>query len=85
MKKIIEKIKEWLTNLPVDKWILFIIGLMVSSFFCIVLKMVACIVPSIALGFIISFIYDWKGEKDWWKMGAVVAGGIIIQLFAILA
>jgi hypothetical protein len=48
--------------------------------------MEVCIVPTIFLGFIIMF-FEWgteKPEPDWWKMGAVVLGGLLIQIFKII-
>ena len=85
MKKIIEKIKEWFNAIPTDKRILFVVGILVAAFFCITLKMEWCCIPTIFLGFILTFISGWNQKIDWWKMFAVALGGLIIQLFQILA
>ena len=85
MKRLIEKIKEWFENIPTDKKVLFVVGILVSAFVCITLKIWWCIVPSIFVGFIFSFVSNWEKKADWWKMAAVTLGGLVIQLFQILA
>ena len=85
MKRIIEKIKEWYNGIPTDKKLLFVVGVIVASFVCITLKIKWCIGVNILLGFIISFLSNWGKKIDWWKMAAVTLGGLVIQLFQILA
>lgn len=85
MKNIWNKIKEFFLNLPLEKWLLFVAGLIVAAFFNIALGMAVCIVPTVFLGFIVVFIGAWKSSnRDWWNMAATVIGGAIIQLFQIL-
>lgn len=85
MKKITEKIKQWFNAIPVDKKVLFVVGILVAAFFCITLKIGWCVVPSIFVGFVFSFVSNWGDKADWWKMVAVTLGSLVIQLFQILA
>lgn len=62
-----------------------IAGLILSAFFCITLRMGGwCFIPALFAGFIETFIRAWKNAQDWWDFAFVLAGGLIIALFAIL-
>jgi hypothetical protein len=87
IRNLLERVKNWWQEkVTIDKRRLFVLGTIVAAFFCITLGMEVCIVPTIFLGFIIMF-FEWgteKPEPDWWKMGAVVLGGLLIQIFKII-
>lgn len=78
------KLMALLAGIPVDKYLHFIAGLIISAFFCITLGMKVCIVPTIFAGFIKEFVDEWRyGGFDWYDLLATCLGGLIIQLFAI--
>lgn len=86
-KKLFEKIKNWYNGIDINKKRLFILGEIVAAFACITLGMEVCIVPTIFLGFLIMF-FEWGSPEpnpDWWKMVAVVLGGLLIQIFKVIA
>lgn len=85
MRKIWNWIVALISRVPYDKWLHFIAGLIIATFFAIVLKMTVCIVPVIFAGFIKEFFDKWTTQEwDWWDFVATCAGGLIIQLFVIL-
>lgn len=85
MRKIWDKIVALISKVPYDKLLHFIAGLVIAAFFCITLGMKVCIVPAIAAGFIKEFFDNWTSDQvDWWDFVATVAGGLVIQIFAIL-
>ena len=85
MRKIWDKIVALISKVPYDKLLHFIAGLVIAAFFCITLGMKVCIVPALAAGFIKEFFDKWTSDQvDWWDFVATVAGGLVIQIFAIL-
>lgn len=85
MKKIYTKLVGLLYEIGADKYIHFIAGLIVASFFCIALGMQVCIVPVIVVSFA-KELFDGMGlgEADWRDFVATILGGAIIQLFVLL-
>ena len=85
MKKIWNKIVRFFNALSADKYLHFIVGLIVAAFFNIALGMEVCIAPVIVAGFIKEFIDEWRyGGADIADFAATVAGGAVIQLIVIL-
>ena len=85
MKKILDKIVEFFSNLGADKYLHFIVGLIVAAFFNIALGMEACIAPAIVAGILKEVIDESDGRKaDWADLVATIAGGAVIQLIVIL-
>lgn len=85
MKKIWTKIVAFFNALTADKYLLFIVGLVIAAFFNIALGMEVCIAPVIVAGFIKEFIDEWRyGGADIADFAATVAGGAVIQLFVSL-
>ena len=81
MKKLFEKVRAWLAVIPQDKLWHVIAGLIVGSFFAIVLPTEAPVVPVIFAGALKEFIDDWRhGDADWRDFLATVAGGGVIQV-----
>lgn len=85
MKKIWNKIVAFFNALSADKYLHFIVGLIVAAFFNITLGMTACIVPVFFAAAIKEAIdSSGSGTSDWRDAVATLAGGAVIQLFAIL-
>lgn len=83
------KIWDWIVTLiykvPFDKWLHAFAGIIIAAFFAITLHMEVPIVPVIFAGFAKEFFDKWTTSKwDWWDFAATVAGGALIQIFAIL-
>jgi len=86
IRKIWDAIVSFVCNIPYDKLLHFIAGLVISAIFYIDLKMVPCIVPAIAAGVIKEFFDMWTTDQaDWKDLVATVAGGALIQLLVIFA
>ena len=80
MKTMIQKCWQWLIALPKDKLWHVIAGLIIGSFFAIVLPIEAPIVPVIFAGAIKEFVDQWRGgAADWHDFVATLAGGAVIQ------
>ena len=79
------KILTFLASFGADKYLHFIAGLIVASFFCIALGMQVCIVPVIVVAFA-KELFDGMGlgVADWRDFVATILGGAIIQLFVLL-
>ena len=76
----IQKCWQWLIALPQDKLWHVIAGLIIGSFFAIVLPIEAPIVPVIFAGAIKEFVDDWrKGAGNWGDFVSTLAGGAVIQ------
>lgn len=85
MKKIWNKIVRFFNALSADKYLHFIVGLIVAAFFNIALGMEACIAPAIVAGILKEVIDESNGRKaDWADLVATIAGGAVIQLFVLL-
>lgn len=85
MKKIWNKIVRFFNALSADKYLHFIVGLIVAAFFNIALGMEACIAPAIVAGILKEVIDESNGRKaDWADLVATIAGGAVIQLIVIL-
>lgn len=85
MKKIWNKIVRFFNALSADKYLHFIAGLIIASFFAIALGMEACIAPAIVAGILKEVIDESNGRKaDWADLVATIAGGAVIQLIVIL-
>lgn len=85
MKKIFSKIMALLNSIGIDKYLHFIAGLIIAALFNITLDMTACIVPVFFAAFIKEFIdSSGSGTSDWRDAVATLAGGVVIQLFAVL-
>lgn len=79
-------ILNWLASLAADKYLHFIAGLIIASFFYITLGMEVCLVPVIAAGFIKEFIDGWRyGGFCGWDLLATVLGGAVIQIFVMIS
>lgn len=86
MKKIWNKIVRFFNALSADKYLHFIVGLIVAAFFNIALGMEACIAPAIVAGILKEVIDESNGRKaDWADLVATIAGGAVIQLIVILS
>ena len=81
MKNLFNKMLQWLMTLPQDTLWHIIAGLMIWTFFAIVLPIGAPIIPVIFAGGIKEFVDDWhKGANDWRDFIATLAGGAVIQV-----
>lgn len=79
-----EKLKNWLSGIPHDKLLHFIAGMIVSSFFSIVIidTAVFCVVMSAIVGAIKEAIDEWKKPGAWSysDLLATTLGGLVIQI-----
>lgn len=90
MKNFIRRIWDCFVNLFAgvrrDRLYHFICGLIIAAFFAIVLKMQFCVWPVLFVAFIKEFFDVWTdGDFDWIDLLATVIGGLVIQLFVIIA
>lgn len=86
IRKIWDAFVGFISKVTYDKLLHFIAGLLVAAFFNITLGMAVCIVPVVFAGFIKEFFDLWTTDKwDWLDFAATCSGGLVIQLFVILA
>ena len=85
MRKIWDKIVEWIQSIPADKKMHFVAGVIIAAFFALALGMKIAIVPAIFAGLIKEFFDKWTTEKwEWWDFAATCLGGLLIQVFILL-
>jgi len=85
MRKIWDKIVEWILGIPADKKLHFVAGFIIAAFFGLALGMKAVIVPAIFAGFIKEFFDLWTTNKwEWWDFAATCFGGLLAQGFVLL-
>lgn len=88
IKEIILKIENWLVNLQLDKLLHFIAGLLITSFFAIVIPFTAswCISFAIVAGLAKEAIDEYKNPMSWSNedLFATVLGGFVIQAFVLI-
>ena len=91
MKEFIRKVWDAFVRLvskvPYDKWLHFVFGLLIAAFCCITLGWgYWSILPTIALSFAKEGMDKWTtGQWDWWDIIAGCIGGLVIELFVVLA
>ena len=88
MRKIWDKIVQWLLHLPADKRLHFVAGFVIAAFFGLALGMDWVIVPAVFAAFIKEFFDQWTsptGEGwDWLDFLATILGGVLAQLFVLI-
>ena len=88
MRKIWDKIVQWLLSIPSDKRLHFVAGLLVGAFCCLSLGVEWCWWPAMLAGFLKEFFDVWtspKGEGwDWGDLLATTLGGLVIWGFQLL-
>ena len=85
IRKIWDAIVRFIYKVPYDKLLHFIVGLLVASFFNVSLGMLVCIIPALFAGVLKeAFDYWTTNQFDWLDLVATVAGGAVIQVFAVL-
>ena len=85
MRKIWDKIVEWIQSIPADKKMHFVAGFIIAAFFALALGMRVAVVPAIAAAFIKEFFDQWTtGKWEWWDFGATCLGGLLVQVFILL-
>lgn len=86
MGKIYNKVVGWLASFGADKYLHFIVGLIIAAAFCIVFSMKACIVPVVVVAFLKEMIDGWRGGAwCWWDFTATMLGGAVIQGLVVCA
>lgn len=79
-----EKLKNWLVGIPHDKLLHFIAGMVVASFFSIVIidTAVFCVAMAAIVGAIKEAVDEWKKPGAWSyaDLLATVLGGLVIQV-----
>lgn len=84
MKAMFEKLKNWLADIPHDKLLHFIAGMIVAAFFSIVIidTAVFCVLYSFFIGVIKEAIDEWKKHGSWSysDLFATTLGGFVIQI-----
>lgn len=86
MRKYWDKIVEFLSKIPLDKWMHFCAGLIIAALFTIVFHAGAfAILFAFLAGFIKEFCDSWKDDDqwDWLDLIATTCGGLIIQIFCV--
>lgn len=87
MKKIFafyDKIAGKLAAIPIDKYLHFIVGLVIAAFANYVMDWGACIAPVIVAAFVKEVIDEFRyGGADLADIAYTVAGGAIIQLLCL--
>ena len=85
IRRIWDRIVAVLLRIPQDKWMHLVAGLIVAAFAAMVCGCRWCIVPALVAGLLKElFDYITTRTADWRDLVATVAGGLIIQIFAIL-
>lgn len=85
MRDFFNKVVEFFKNIPYDKLMCFIAGVLVAAFAQITLHIEWCIVPVLFVGVVkVAYTASKKYFYDWVSFAAIVIGGAVIQLFAIL-
>lgn len=88
IKEIISKFENWLVSVPNDKLLHFIAGLLITSFFAIVIPFTAswCISFAIVAGLVKEAIDEYKNPMNWSNedLFATVLGGFVIQAFVLI-
>ena len=85
MRKIWDKLVEWLSAIPSDKKMHFVAGVIIAAFFALALGMKIAIVPAIFAGFIKEFFDKWTTDTwEWSDLVATILGGLLIQAFILL-
>lgn len=92
MKDFLRKIWNWLVGLlykiPFDKYLHFIGGMVVASFFALAIGdgwALICVVPALMAGLLKEMFDVWTtGTWEWWDVGATAIGGAVPWLFALL-
>lgn len=85
MRKIWDKLVEWLSAIPSDKKQHFVAGTIIAAFFALALGMKAAVVPAIAAGIIKEFFDKWTTDTwEWGDLVATILGGLLIQAFILL-
>lgn len=84
LKAIYNKLVKWLANIPNDKLLHFIAGMIVAAFFSIVIieTAVACVLYSAFVGAIKEAVDEWKKPGAWSyaDLLATTFGGLVIQI-----
>lgn len=85
IRKIWDAVVKRLCTIGLDKWLHFIVGVLVAVFFLTVLKVKVCIMPVIFVGFF-KELFDMltTHKADWKDFLASLIGGLIVQFFALL-
>lgn len=89
MKNWIRKVWDWfvgcICEVPMDKWLHFIAGLIIAACCNICFDVLVCIGPVIVAG-LLKEVFDkyTTGKVDFYDVLATVFGGAVIQLFALL-
>lgn len=94
MRKIWNKIVEWLTAIPMDKWLHFIAGMIIASFFAVALGDEFCVwligeyrpfvwmMPVLVAAALKEMIDGWTGGSfEWLDIFATAMGGLLIVAF----
>lgn len=85
MRDFFNKIVEFFKNIPYDKLMCFTVGVLIAAFSQITLHIEWCIVPVLFAGIIkVAYTASKKYVYDWNSFIAIIIGGALIQLFAIL-
>ena len=85
MRKIWDKIVEWLLSIPQDKRLHFVAGIIIAAFFAISLDMKFCVWPVLFFAFA-KELFDsiTGGEFDPKDFLATILGGCVPQIFVLL-
>ena len=85
MKQIYNKILDFLNCISVDKYLHFIAGIIIASFFAIAIDFEYSIIPVFFAAALKEFIDNKTyGVWDWHDCYATIIGGLVIQLFQLI-
>lgn len=84
LKAIYNKLVKWFANIPHDKLLHFIVGMIVAAFFSIVIidTGVFCVVMAALIGAIKEAVDEWEKPGAWSyaDLLATTLGGLVIQI-----
>lgn len=86
MRKIWDKFVKWLLSIPRDKELHFVAGLIVAAFFSIVWGFPLPILAAALAGLVKEAFDKYStGLVEWSDFFYTLAGGLVIQIFALVA
>lgn len=85
MRKIWNKIVQWILSIPADKRLHFVAGAFVAAFFALSLGVKVAFIPAFVAA-LFKELFDLQTTKqwEWWDFVATCLGGLLIQVFVLL-
>lgn len=82
--KIYDKVASFLASIAIDKWLHFVVGIVIAAVCFFLLDIKACIAPVIVAAIVKECIDEFRyGGADLADFAFTVAGGAVIQLLCL--